>query len=317
MREGLAALSVFLLFAACGTKMPLPPRGEGQVLTDSSFVRVQAVDFPGETLVDLTFGDGLFVLTPDTLYKLRFDGSFTGAIFGGIQRGTALTQRRSDGKVFVVDEAAKAVWAYPSDGSPMPETVLVDPEWVAPRGVEATDEAIFVADSALDMVFRYVFDSTGIRKDTFLAPGEGFLNARGPAGLFLDYQNALWVVSSEKHWANQVTVSLPPALLGHVGDSLGEGGSDPGRLFLPRDVSGDLFSRVVVADFGNRRLQIFSALDGRFLQAFASPDSLAPVSVTMSADGKKIWAGFAGRLERYETPQIPEFPDYDPGYEEP
>ncbi len=308
---------VVLLLAACGTKMPLPPRSEGLLLTDSTFVRVQALDFPGETLVDLAFGDGLFVLTPDTLYKLRFDGSFTDAVFGGILRGTAVTQRRSDGRVFVVDEEARAVWSYPSDGSPAPETVLVDPEWVAPRGIEATDDAVFVADSALDMVFRYTFDSTGVRKDTFLAPGEGFLNARGPMGLFLDYQNTLWVVSSQKHWANQVSVSLPPTLLGHVGDSLGEGGDTVGRLHTPRDVSGDLFGRVVVADFGNRRLQIFSALDGRFLQAFASPDTLAPFSVTMSADGKKIWAGFAGRLERYETPQIPQFPDYDPGYEEP
>lgn len=301
----------------CGTKMPLPPRSEGLLLTDSSFVRVQLLEFPGETLVDLAFGDGLFVLTPDTLYKLRFDGSFTDAVFGGIQRGAALTQRRSDGRVFVADEGAKAVWAYPSDGSPAPETVLVDPDWVAPRGIEATDEAIFVSDSALDMVFRYVLDSTGVVRDTFLLPGEGFLNGRGPEGLFLDYQNTLWVMSSEKHWGNRVSVSPPPALLGHVGDSLGEGGSDTGRLLFPRDVSGDLFGRVVVADFGNRRLQIFSAVDGRFLQAFASPDSLAPFSVTMSADGEKIWAGYAGRLERYETPQIPQFPEYDPGYEGP
>jgi len=294
--------------------MPLLSKSEGLLLTDSTFVRVQAVDFPGETVVDLAFGDGLFVLTPDTLYKLRFDGSFTGAVFGGILRGAAVVQRRSDGKVFVVDEGAKAVWAYPSDGSPMPETVLVDTSWVAPRGVEATDKAIFVADSALDVVFRYTFDTSGVRRDTFLGPGEGFLNARGPGGLFLDYQNTLWVVSSEKHWANRVGVIPPPALLGHVGDSLGVGGRDAGRLFLPRDVSGDLFGRVVLADFGNRRLQIFSAQDGRFLQAFASPESLAPFSVVMSADGKKIWAGFAGRLERYETPQIPQLPDeYNPG----
>ncbi len=307
------------LLSACGQKIPLPPRGEGLVLTDSSFVRVQVVTFPGETLIDLAFGDGLYVLTRDTLYKLRLDGAFTSAVFGGIQQGIALAQRRSDGKVFVLDGGVPGILAYPSDGSPVPETVVVDSTWRAPRGLAVTEEALFVADSAADRVFRYRWDSAGgVVKDTFLNPGEGFLNARGPLGMHLDYQNTLWVTSGTKHWVNRVAPTSPPALLGHLGDSLGEGGSEAGRLRIPRDVAADLFGRVVVADYGNRRLQIFSATEGQVLQTFASPDSLPPFSVAFSADGGKIWAGYPEQLERYETPKIPDFPDdEDPGFEEP
>lgn len=318
MRRWILLFSGWVWFG-CGQKIPLPPRGESLTLTDSSFVRVQKIAFPGETLVDLTFGDGLYVLTLDTLYKLRLDGSPTDAVFGGIQRGVALAQRRSDGKLYVLDAGLPGVLAYPSDGSVLPETVLIDTIWEAPRGLAVLAETLWVADSAAHRVYRYSWDTLhNVLRDTFLYPGEGFLNAKGPVGLFLDYQNTLWVPSAEKHWINRISTTSPPSLLGHLGDSLGEGGSQPGQFQSPRDIGVDLWGHAVVADYGNRRLQVFSTLDGKFLQTFGSPDSLAPWCVTLSADGSKIWAGYVGQLERYETPKIPEFPDDEtPGYEEP
>ncbi len=306
----------WVLLTACGHRYPIPPRGEGLTLTDSTFLRVQVLDFPSDTVRDLLFGDGLYVLTQRALHKLYPDGSPTPAVFGGLVDPTAVAQDRSTGEVYVLDRGLQAILRYPPDGDSSGTVVVQDTGWVDPRGLAVVNGGLIVTEYALHLLLRYDPDSTGqftAPPDTLAREGNGILNVRNPWGVFPDFSGQIWVASSGQHWVEHFTASLPLQNLLHLGDSTGVGGADTGVFRHPVDVSGDLLGRVVVADSGNRRLQMFSP-DGAFAQMFGSPDSLAPLAVLMSPDGQKVWAGFVGRVERYEHPSLPGNPDLPPEY---
>ncbi len=312
---GLVSVAV-LGWAACGHRYPIPPRGEGLTLTDSTFLRVQVLEFPGDTVRDLLFGDGLYVLTQRTLHKRYPDGTPTPAHFGGLVDPTAVAQDRTTGEVYVLDRGRQAVLRYPPDGDSVGAVVLQDPGWVDPRGLAVVNGGLIVTEYALHLLLRYDPDSTGqytLPPDTLAREGNGILNVRHPWGVFPDFSGQIWVASTGQHWVEHFTAAQPLQNLLHLGDTTGQGGADTGVFRHPVDVSGDLFGRVVVADSGNHRLQLFGP-DGAFSQIFGSPDSLAPLTVLLSPDGQRVWAGYVGRVERYEHPNLPYDPDLPPEY---
>jgi Uncharacterized conserved protein len=305
-----------VMLGACGHRYPIPPRGEGLTLTDSTFLRVQVLDFPGDTVRDLMLGDGLYVLTQRTLHKLYLDGTPTATHYGGLVDPTAVAQDRTTGEVYVLDRERQAVLRYPPDGDSLGTVVLEDTNWVDPRGLAVVNGGLIVSEHAQHLLLRYDLDSTGqytLPPDTLSREGNGILNVRQPWGIFSDFAGQIWVASTGQHWVEHFTATLPLQNLLHLGDTTGQGGADTGVFRHPVDVSGDLFGRVVVADSGNRRLQLFSP-DGSFSQIFGSPDSLAPLAVLLAPDGQRVWAGYAGRVERYEHPNLPYDPDLPPEY---
>ncbi len=73
---------------------------------------------------------------------------------------------------------------------------------------------------------------------------------------------------------------------GHARASVGRPGKGPGEFEAPVGIGIDPSGRLLVADRGNRRIQIYSS-EGRFIRQFAVPER--PIDVAASRDGRELY----------------------------
>ena len=104
---------------------------------------------------------------------------------------------------------------------------------------------------------------------------------RAPPSFAISHQD-IFVVSY--HWNDNVKVFSKDGEFLH---SIATLGSDDGQLGHPVGLAGDSFSNLVVCDFGNRRLQIFT-LDGKLVSIIEGQHTgvVTPYSVAVSPTGQ-------------------------------
>jgi DNA-binding beta-propeller fold protein YncE len=151
------------------------------------------------------------------------------------------------GRVFVSDQEWQGIHVF-EFGSAKARFIdrVADDYFVSPVGLAVVDEAIAVADSALNRVD--LIDMRGNNLRRFIKPG-GFMR---PAGLAFDPDHEeLYVVDTLAH---EICIF---DLEGRLVRRFGEPGSDIGQFNFPTHVFIDEQARLFVTDSLNFRVQVF------------------------------------------------------------
>ncbi|MBI4817246.1 MAG: hypothetical protein HY791_13370 [Deltaproteobacteria bacterium] len=196
-------------------------------------------------------------------------GVFEGPLGGPMRLPTRLVAG-PDGLVFVSDPGLDRVWGFRSGVVDMVLTGLD-----RPLGVAVAGQRLLVGNAGRRNVELYDLTTRSLVGEL---ADIGLPNALAVQG------DDLYVADS--HADQVLRFSLTDRrLLGRIGAP----GSGPGELRFPAGVAVDA-DRVVVADQGNHRVQIFSR-DGKFLQMFGAP---IPELATVPGD-------HAGRFTRVQA----------------
>ena len=116
-----------------------------------------------------------------------------------------------------------------------------------------------------------VFNSDGSQKLQFGTPGSGEGQLSNPFGLVI-LDEVLYVVDSGNHRVQKFT------LTGEYLGQFGTNGSNEGQFNSPFGICTDGRGRVLVADYNNRRVQVFTG-DGTFVSSFSCGTSPYDVAV--------------------------------------
>ena len=332
MRTGGPILTAFLLTAAllpgCGRKYPLPPVGNAGMPPESSYVRVEGwpeVPVAVQGVRDLFLGrDGfLYVADAQGLRRLYTNGAPAPVTFAGLEAPVAVAQA-PDFSLWVVDSALQEIHGFSLSAEPIRQfaidrwliarvdTVNGQPDtvWqsIVPGGLTVDDQfRLYLSCRNLDLVL--VCDTAGRLLDTLAGPGSGILNVAEPRGL--DYWNgAVYVASTGHNWVEALSVDTPRTNLLHLGGTSHAGDTAAGFFRQPVDVSVDTTGAVYVADYGNARVQKFSA-SGAFIVETRNPDdsTARPLSCATTPDGMTLYIAFHSDqgdwLEKYTRPVRP------------
>ncbi len=312
----------------CGRKYPLPPVGNAGMPPESSYVRVEGwpevpVEVQGVRDVYLGRDGFLYVADAQGLRRLYTSGAQAPVEFQGLERPEAVAQA-PDFSLWVADSARQEVLGFSLNGAPrrsfsfghwfiervdtvngIPDTVW---QHIVPGGL-TVDQSFRLYLSVVNLDLVLVCDTLGHLLDTLAGPGAGILNVSEPHGLFY-LGNAVYVASTGHNWVEALSVDTPRTNLLHLGGTCHEGDTLPGFFRQPLDVSVDTSGAVYVADYGNARVQKFSA-SGAFIVETRNPDDPAaqPVSCATSSDGMTLYIAFRSSqgewLEKYTRPVRP------------
>lgn len=218
------------------------------------------------------------------IQKFRQDGSFVQQ-WSDFARGTTQGFRPfgvatdpSGQYVYVSDDANSRILKFTTRGFPVRQWGgygPADEQFMTPRHIATDSEGfLYVADSAANCIKK--FTPTGGIEQVWGSPGsEGTLLA-GPVGIAVDNLGCLWVTDSSQRM-QQFHQSAGRegwfggcddpnhALAGFWHDCTDShnpaGGSGAGQFKQPLGVATDLAGSLYVADFANRRIQVFTSLE--------------------------------------------------------
>lgn len=177
--------------------------------------------------------------------------------FGGLD-GTEGLVRGPDGLFYAAEEDRSRVVIFAPDGTRLRHWDL--PE--RPEAVTIVGDVAYVCYAHDDWIGRHDL-ATGALLGR-LADDAGW---RVPDALALGPDGNLYVTDQGNHRIVVVRPPTPEHPEGVVLREIGGAGSGPGQLRKPEDLVFDRRGRLIVADGGNGRLQVFD-LEGRLLASF-------------------------------------------------
>ena len=310
MRRFVLLSSLIILGACTGRKFPMPTIVENNVITDSTYVRTDFWNLPGEVR-DIQVGpDGyIYILFPDSLTK--FYKSMTPVGFTIHLNDAISFYISSDRYFYVLDLGDSSIKVFDYDGTFVgsEHTKALTPATGPFTSVSADgDGNIFVTYMDSSLLLKFKRDSLNLRPPEILSTeGGGINNVRRPWGTAYR-SGVVFVASSGNHWVEGLTDESPAQNVIHLGGLIPEPSDSEGRFDTPMDVTLDSYGAIYVLEYGNRRFQKFSP-SGEFVMVSSSPDSaLVPVAIAVSLDGKDIYAAYrmgqdSSRIEVYNKPQ--------------
>lgn len=203
-------------------------------------------------------GSGRVILVDATsqLVELELTGPTTARIvrrFGLVLDGTEGIQLAPDGRLFVAEEDRGRILQFSPEGALVGEWALSDlPEHVALAGDEA-----YVCYAHGDWIGRHALGTGELLGRVADDAGWDVPDALtvGPDGL-------LYVMDQGNHRIVVVRPPSPSAPQGEVVRVIGRWGHGPGELHKAEDMVFDRAGRLIVADGGNGRLQVFDPQGG-------------------------------------------------------
>ncbi|MBI3734678.1 MAG: hypothetical protein HY259_14665, partial [Chloroflexi bacterium] len=167
-----------------------------------------------------------------------------------------------DGRLYVVDSAAKRVQMLDADGKLLGAIEGGEEKFVEPFDLVTTSTgAVVVLDSESGWIYR--FDSDGKPLGRFAGPSAQFFH---PRGLSIDAFDNLYVADT----GGSRIVKLSPE--GQVLRVFGTKGNSKGQLVEPSDGAADRDGFLFATDTPNKRIEVFGP-DGRYLLDFPIPNA--------------------------------------------
>jgi DNA-binding beta-propeller fold protein YncE len=222
------------------------------------------------------------------MIRIFSDGVLVQSIGSGIVSQPVGICTNSSDQLFVTDESKHQVHVFARDGSHIRSFGSQGSGngqlWV-PYGVCVNSKGhILVAEYGNHRIS--VFDSEGnfVRKFNNDGSGDGQLSY--PIGVRVDGDDNMYVAEYNNHRVTKFSSS------GAFVCKFGSQGSDPGQFFYPYDICVTRDGKyIVVAEWGNNRVQVLSGSDGSFVASYGSKGSSAGqfyyvAGCTITSDGR-------------------------------
>jgi DNA-binding beta-propeller fold protein YncE len=205
-----------------------------------------------------------------------------GSLPGGLEWGPASQVSASpDGRIIVFRREAPTFVILDADGNLL--NSWGDGLFTLAHGIRVDrDGFVWVTDNADNIVQKYTIDGEllltlgqkGVAGDN--ASRDAF---DGPADVFVDDDGSVYVADGYRN-SRIVQFSADGTFIRAIGGTSGDG---PGEFDLPHSVVVDSEGRIIVADAGNSRMQVFDN-EGNFVEEWTDFPSTPRGAVDIDAD---------------------------------